>query len=69
GAGIRWNAAQLRLRVADSRRLNPDSLMPAFHRVPAARDGALRVGAAWRDKPVLAAQQLEDVVAYLGTLR
>ena len=65
GAGKRWSVAQLRLRVADARVLNPDSLMPSFHRV----EGLTRVGAAWRDKPVLDAQQLEDVVAFLATLK
>ncbi len=65
GAGSRWSAGQLRLRIADARRLNPDSLMPAYHRV----GGGARVGAAWQGKPVLSAQQVEDVVAFLGTLR
>lgn len=65
GAGSRWTAAQLRLRVVDSRRLNPDDLMPALHRV----DGLHRVGAAWQGQPVLDAQQVEDVVAYLLTLK
>jgi L-cysteine S-thiosulfotransferase len=68
GAGSRWSEAQLRLRVADSKRLNPDSLMPSLHKPPADDRGA-RVGAAWRGKPVLDAQQVEDVVAYLKTLR
>ncbi len=65
GAGSRWNAGQLRLRIADSRRLNPDSLMPALHRT----DGLQRVGRAWQGRPVLDAQQVEDVVAFLQTLR
>ena len=65
GAGARWTAAQLRLRVADNRRLNPDSLMPAFHRT----DGLQRVGSTWQGRPVLDAQQVEDVVAYLRTLQ
>lgn len=65
GAGARWTEAQLRLRIVDSRRLNPDSLMPAFHR----SEGLQRVGAAWRGQPVLNAQQVEDVVAYLKTLK
>jgi sulfur-oxidizing protein SoxX len=68
GAGTRWTAAQLRLRVADARRLDPGGLMPALHRVPSA-DSAQRVGAAWQGKPVLSAQQVEDVVAFLQTLR
>ncbi len=70
GAGSRYTAAQLRLRVADARRLNPASLMPPFHAVPdAAIEARQRVGAAWRGQPILDAQQLEDVVAYLQTLK
>ena len=65
GAGARWSAGQLRLRVVDARRVNPDSLMPAYHRV----DGLTRVGPAWQAQPVLGAQQIEDVVAFLLTLR
>lgn len=68
GAGGRWTAAQLRLRVADARRLDPEGLMPSMHRLPPA-DGTQRVGAAWQGKPVLDAQQVEDVVAFLQTLR
>ena len=55
----------MRLRIVDSRRLNPDSLMPALHRA----QGQQRVGQAWQGKPVLDAQQVEDVVAFLKTLQ
>jgi sulfur-oxidizing protein SoxX len=65
GAGSRWTAGQLRLRIVDSQRLNPASIMPAYYRV----DGLNQVGRDWRDKPVLDAQQVEDVVAYLQTLK
>jgi len=65
GAGQRWTPAQLRLRLVDPRRLNPDSIMPAYYRSA----GLTRVGRAWEGKPLLSAQQLEDVVAYLQTLR
>ena len=65
GAGSRWSEAQLRLRVVDSRRLNPESPMPSYHRV----DGLNGVASAWRGRPVLDAQQVEDVVALLRTLR
>ena len=66
GAGARWTAAQLRLRVADARRLDPQGLMPSLHRVD---DSLSRVGRAWQGKPVLDAQQVEDVVAFLQTLQ
>jgi sulfur-oxidizing protein SoxX len=63
--GDRLSAAQLRLRLVDSRRLDPASIMPSYYRV----DGLERVGAAWRDKPILSAGEIEDVVALLVTLR
>jgi sulfur-oxidizing protein SoxX len=65
GSGARWSAAQLRARLVDARRLNPQTTMPPFH----ATDGLARVGAAWQGKPLLEAQQVEDVLAYLATLR
>ncbi len=65
GAGRRWSAAQLRLRIADPKRLDPATPMPAYHRT----EGLVRVGAAWKGKPVFDAQQVEDVVAYLQTLQ
>jgi len=65
GVGARWSEAQLRLRVVDSRRLNPETVMPAYHRV----DDLQRVGTAWQGRTILDAQQVEDVVAFLGTLR
>jgi len=65
GAGARWTVPQLRLRIVDSRTVRRDSVMPAYHRV----QGLTRVGANWRDKPILDAQQVEDVVAWLATLR
>lgn len=65
GAGSRWTAAQLRLRVADARRLDPAGLMPSFHRTA----GLARVAPAFQGRPVLDAQQVEDVVAFLLTLK
>ncbi|WP_375409481.1 sulfur oxidation c-type cytochrome SoxX [uncultured Methylobacterium sp.] len=65
GAGSRWSIAELRLRLVDSRALNPETIMPSYF----ALAGTTRVGAAWRDKPVLDGQAIEDVVAYLATLR
>jgi sulfur-oxidizing protein SoxX len=65
GAGGRWTEAQLRLRLVDARRLNPASIMPAYYRV----EGLQRVGAAWQGRSILSAQQIEDVLAWLRTLR
>jgi sulfur-oxidizing protein SoxX len=65
GAGTRLSEGQLRLRIVDSTRLNPDTVMPSYYRV----EGLERVAEPWRGKPVLTAQQVEDVVAYLRTLR
>ena len=65
GAGSRWSAGQLRLRIVDGSRLNPATIMPSYYRV----DGLTRVGLAWRGKPILSAEQIEDIVAYLVTLR
>jgi sulfur-oxidizing protein SoxX len=64
GAGRRWSEGQLRLRIADSSRINPASIMPAYHRT----EGLTRVAPAWRTRPVLTAEQIEDVVAFLVTL-
>jgi len=69
GAGLRWSEGQLRLRVSDTRRLNPASIMPAYHPAHINADASARVGAAWKAKPILDAQQVEDVVAFLRTLR
>ena len=65
GAGARWSEGQLRLRIVDSKRLNPQSLMPAYYR----SEALVRVGSAWQGRPLLTAAQLEDVVAFLVTLR
>lgn len=65
GAGKRWSSGQLRLRVADAGLLNPQSIMPPYYR----SSGLNRVAPAYRDAPLLAAQQVEDVVAYLAGLR
>jgi L-cysteine S-thiosulfotransferase len=65
GAGSRWSEGQLRLRLVDASRFNPATIMPSFYRV----EGLDRVGANWRGKPILSAEQVEDIVAYLVTLR
>jgi sulfur-oxidizing protein SoxX len=65
GAGARWSEGQLRLRVVDGSRLNPDTIMPTYYRI----EGYARVAPAFRGKPVLSAAEIEDVVAFLATLR
>ena len=65
GAGSRSTEGQLRLRIVDASRVNPQTIMPPYYRV----DGLTRVAPAFRGKPILTAEQIEDVVAYLMTLK
>ena len=65
GAGARWSEGQLRLRLVDATLVNPESIMPPYYRV----EGLARVAPAFRGKPILSAEQIEDVVAYLTTLK
>jgi sulfur-oxidizing protein SoxX len=65
GAGSRWDEGQLRLRLVDSSKVNPATIMPAYYRL----DGLTRVGGAWQGKPALSAEEVEDVVAFLLTLK
>ncbi len=65
GAGSRWSSAQLRLRIVDGSRLNPATIMPSYYRI----EGLTRVAPAFKDAPILNAQQVEDVVAFLTTLQ
>jgi sulfur-oxidizing protein SoxX len=65
GAGSRWNESQLRLRLVDAARANPDTIMPPYFRT-----GDLRnVAKPFVGKTIFSAQQVEDVVAYLVTLK
>jgi sulfur-oxidizing protein SoxX len=65
GAGSRWDEGQLRLRIVDASRTNSATIMPSYYRI----DGLTRVTPALRGKPLLTAEQIEDVVAFLATLR
>jgi sulfur-oxidizing protein SoxX len=65
GIGARLSAAQLRLRIADIQRVKADAVMPSYYRT----DGLDRAASEYRSKPVLDAQQVEDLIAYLETLK
>jgi L-cysteine S-thiosulfotransferase len=65
GVAARLSEGQLRLRLVDGRRLNPTSIMPSYFRL----DGLRRVAAAYAGKSVLTAEEIEDVLAFLMTLR
>ncbi|MGI9126597.1 MAG: sulfur oxidation c-type cytochrome SoxX [Roseomonas sp.] len=61
GTGSRWSEGQLRLRLMDNKRVNPESIMPAYHRI----EGLNRVAPTWRNRPILSASEIEDVLAFL----
>jgi sulfur oxidation c-type cytochrome SoxX len=65
GAGNRWTVSQLRLRLVDASRFNPNTIMPSYYRA----DGLVRVGRNFAGKPILSAAEIEDIVAFLATLR
>jgi sulfur-oxidizing protein SoxX len=65
GAGSRWSEGQLRLRIVDGARLNADTIMPPYYRTT----GLQRVARNFDGKTILSAAQVEDVVAYLATLK
>ncbi len=61
----RLSEAEIRLRIVDPARANPKTIMPAYYRT----EGLTRVAPGYRGKPVLSAEQIEDVVAYLLSLK
>ena len=65
GVASRLSDGQMRLRIVDPARTNPDSVMPAYFRT----EGLARVTPSLRGKPILSAEQIEDVIAFLSTLK
>jgi sulfur-oxidizing protein SoxX len=65
GVGARLSAGEIRLKIVDASRFNPDSIMPPYFRT----ESLERVAPAYRGKTVLTAQQIEDVVSFLATLK
>ncbi|XYD12583.1 sulfur oxidation c-type cytochrome SoxX (plasmid) [Methylobacterium sp. NMS12] len=63
--GGRLSSGQLRLRLVDGRALNPETIMPPYYSLT----GLTRVGRAWQGRPILSAAEIEDIVAFLATLR
>ena len=64
GTGSRWSTGQLRLRIVDASRLNPNTIMPPYYRTA----DLTRVAPSYAGKPILSAEQIEDVIAFLATL-
>jgi sulfur-oxidizing protein SoxX len=65
GVGSRLTVPQLRQRLVDPKTVSPQTVMPAYFKTT----GLTRVRSPYVGKPVLSAQDIEDVVAYLATLR
>jgi sulfur-oxidizing protein SoxX len=66
GIASRLSEAQIRVRIVDTRNINPMSIMPGFYRDPRLIN---RPGEPYMGKTFLDAQQVEDVIAYLVTLK
>lgn len=64
-SAARLSEGQIRMRIVDPRKANPQSIMPAYYRT----EGLTRVAPAYRGRTIFSAEQVEDVVAYLLTLR
>jgi sulfur-oxidizing protein SoxX len=67
GVGARFSEGQIRLRVVDMKRLMPNTIMPSYYRI--AGEEGRRIAAGWRGKPILSSADIEDIVAYLVTLK
>jgi L-cysteine S-thiosulfotransferase len=61
----RLSDAELRMRLVDPARANPQTIMPAYYRT----DGLARVAPSYKGKTLLSPEQIEDVVAFLATLK
>ena len=65
GIGSRLGAEELRAHINDQSRFNPDTVMPPYGRT----EGLREVAPQYRGKPLLTAEQIDDVVAFLLTLK
>jgi sulfur-oxidizing protein SoxX len=64
-SAARLTEGQIRQRLVDPSKANPDTIMPAYYKT----DGLNRVAPSLRGKTLLTAEQIEDIVAYLVTLK
>ena len=64
-SAARLTEGQIRQRIVDSGKANPGSFMPAYYRT----EGLTRVAPAYQGKTILSTEQIEDIVAYLRTLK
>jgi sulfur-oxidizing protein SoxX len=65
GVADRLSEGEIRLRIVNPKYANPGTIMPAFYRT----EGLHMVAKKWQGKPMLSAEEVEDVVAYLMTLK
>lgn len=63
--GSRFTAAQLRLRIVDYDRVKPGTTMPSYFRT----ENLTQVGPEYAGRTMLSAQDIEDIIAYLETLK
>jgi sulfur-oxidizing protein SoxX len=64
-SAARLNEGEIRARIVDPRRSNPETIMPAYFET----SGQDRVAPSFRGKTILSAEQIEDIVAYLVSLK
>jgi L-cysteine S-thiosulfotransferase len=65
GVGARLSPGEIRARIVDASRFNPNTIMPAYSRT----EGLSRVAPAYRGKTILSDAQIDDVVTFLVTLQ
>jgi sulfur-oxidizing protein SoxX len=64
-SAARLSAEQLRARIVDASRFNPNTIMPPYFK----KNHGSRVAPQFADKTMLTAQEIEDVVAFLVSLK
>ena len=65
GVADRYSQAELRLRLVNAKLVNPETLMPSYYK----KTGFHRIQKKWKGKTIISAQDVEDILAYLVTLK